>query len=72
MLDGDLVGRVDLKAHRSEGVLEVRGAFHEDDLDARAVAGPLRDELRLLADWLELGEVAFGERGNLIAALEKI
>lgn len=71
MLDGDLVGRVDLKAHRKTGTLEVRGAFHEADVDPKTVAGPLRDELARLAGWLELDTVTHGDRGNLMPTLAK-
>ena len=72
LLDGDLVGRVDLKAHRSAGVLEVRSAFHEEDVSPSVVAGPLCDELELLAGWLGLDSVSYGDRGNLVSALAKI
>jgi uncharacterized protein YcaQ len=71
LLDGDLVGRVDLKAHRKDGVLEVRGAFHEQDVAPASVVGPLRDELDLMAQWLGLETVAHGERGNLMPALRR-
>ncbi len=71
LLDGDLVGRVDLKAHRKTSTLEVRAAFHEDDVDPERIAGPLRDELARLAEWLELEEVTHGDRGNLIDALRR-
>ena len=71
LLDGDLVARVDLKAHRAEGVLEVRGAFGELDVSPASIAGPLRDELALMAQWLGLETVAHGERGNLMPTLRR-
>ena len=69
LLDGELVGRVDLKAHRDTGDLEVRTAHHEDGVDVPRVAGALRDELDGLASWLELDRVIHADKGNLIRAL---
>lgn len=69
LLDGDLVGRVDLKADRSSGVLQVLGAFAEDGRDRVRVASALAAELRSMAGWLGLTEVAVGPRGDLVAEL---
>ena len=69
MLDGELVGRVDLKAHRSEGVLEVRGAYHEPELEVGRVAAELRQELERMAGWLGLERVRVVVNGNLARAL---
>jgi uncharacterized protein YcaQ len=69
LLDGELVGRVDLKADRKAGKLHAKGVFIEEGQDERRVAGALADELRLMAEWLELDGVRVGRRGNLATAL---
>jgi uncharacterized protein len=69
LLDGELVGRVDLKADRMAGVLRVRGAFAEPTAHAPRVAAELAGELRTMADWLELDGVVADERGSLAPAL---
>lgn len=69
LLDGRLVGRVDLKADRTSGVLHVLGAFAEPGEDAAHVAAALALELKTMAAWLGLADVAVGERGDLVAAL---
>jgi uncharacterized protein YcaQ len=71
LLGDALVARVDLKSDRRDGVLRVPGAFLEAGADADAVAGPLADELRLAAHWLDLDRVVVGERGDLAAALRR-
>ena len=58
LLGDRLVARVDLKADRKAGCLRVIGTHIEPGVDERAVAGPLADELRLMADWLGLERVA--------------
>ncbi|MFI9510184.1 winged helix-turn-helix domain-containing protein [Nocardia sp. NPDC052566] len=65
LLDGELVGRVDLRAERASGRLSVPGAFAEPGRDTPEVAAALRNSLREMADWLELDEVVIGDRGNL-------
>ena len=65
MLDGELVGRVDLKADRTAGALRVVGAFVEPGQEPARVAGALAVELQTMADWLGLGDVAIEERGDL-------
>ena len=64
-----LVARVDLKSDRQAGVLRVRGAFAEPDVDTTLVAAELADELRLLSEWLGLGGVSAARKGDLAAAL---
>ena len=71
LLDGELVGRVDLKADRSLGVLQIIGAFAEASQDRRRVAAAMAGELQTMAGWLGLGAVAMGERGDLAAALRR-
>lgn len=69
LLDGMLVGRVDLKADRANDVLHVVGAFTETQQRSPRVAGPLAGELRTMATWLNLSEVTVGTRGELAAPL---
>jgi uncharacterized protein YcaQ len=69
LLDGRLVGRVDLKAERTADALNVVGAFTEPGQDASRVAEALAGELRSMATWLGLGEVTVGDRGDLVVAL---
>jgi uncharacterized protein YcaQ len=69
VLGEELVARVDLKAERNKGVLSVKGAFAEEGQDHEYVAANLADELKLMADWLGLKQVAAGRKGNLIPAL---
>ena len=73
LLDGQLAGRVDLKADRSAGVLRVQAAWIEDDLDAPEergyVAEHLEAELAAMAGWLGLGTVGVRRRGTLAADL---
>ncbi|NMN94160.1 winged helix-turn-helix domain-containing protein [Antrihabitans stalactiti] len=65
LLDGVLVGRVDLRAERGSGRLLVPGAFAEPGHETPRVATELAASLRQLADWLELDDIVVGERGNL-------
>lgn len=69
LLDGRLVGRVDLKADRTAGALNVVGAFAEDGQDSARVASALAGELQTMASWLGLAGVAVGERGDLAREL---
>lgn len=71
LLDGQLVGRVDLKAERARDALHVVGAFTEPGQNTGRVADALAVELRTMASWLGLGEVTVGERGDLVGALGK-
>ncbi|MCH9709236.1 MAG: winged helix DNA-binding domain-containing protein, partial [Actinomycetia bacterium] len=69
LLDGDLVGRVDLKADRAADALQVVGAFVEQGQSPSRVATALAVELEAMASWLGLDGVAVGERGDLVEAL---
>jgi uncharacterized protein YcaQ len=71
LLDGELVGRVDLKADRALGVLRVQGAFTEPGADPARVAPELAAELRLMAAWLGLDGVAVGIKGDLAPVLAR-
>ncbi|MDT5179978.1 MAG: uncharacterized protein QOJ95_4176 [Mycobacterium sp.] len=69
MLDGELVGRVDLKADRTRGALHALGAFTEPGVDRKRVAHAMAAELQSMAAWLGLDEVVVGTRGDLVDAL---
>ena len=71
LLDGRLVGRVDLKADRAAGVLNVMGAFAEPGQGAAQVASALAGELRTMAGWLGLAAVSVGDRGDVAAELRR-
>jgi uncharacterized protein YcaQ len=71
LLDGELVGRVDLKADRSANALNVVGAFIEADRSLSHVAPALAGELETMAGWLGLGGVTVGKRGDLAGELRK-
>lgn len=71
LLDGELVGRVDLKADRAAGVLRVPGAFAEPGVDLPRVTAELAEELQVMAEWLGLDGVEVGERGDLAAPLRR-
>ncbi|MBX9944018.1 MAG: winged helix DNA-binding domain-containing protein [Reyranella sp.] len=69
LLDDRLVARVDLKSDRAGSRLLVHAAHLEPGNEAAKVAGPLLEELRLMADWLGLEEVALPRAGALGKAM---
>jgi uncharacterized protein len=69
LLDGELVGRVDLKSDRAADVLHVVGAFIEPERSPSRVAEALAGELETMAAWLGLGGVRIGGRGDLVGVL---
>ena len=71
LLDGELVARVDLKADRGAGSLNVVGAFIEPGRDVARVADTLVGELQTMAGWLGLGRVIVGDRGDLAGELAR-
>jgi uncharacterized protein len=71
LLDGRLVGRVDLKAERTKKALHVVGAFTESGQRPSRVAEALAAELETMASWLGLGAVTVGKRGDLTPALRR-
>ncbi|HVU91481.1 MAG TPA: crosslink repair DNA glycosylase YcaQ family protein [Jatrophihabitans sp.] len=72
LLGEHLVGRVDLKADRQNGVLRVQSSWVEPGYDPSDVAPELAEELELAAQWLGLPEIAVVQRGDLAPALEKV
>jgi hypothetical protein len=63
--------RVDLKADRKAGVLRVAAAHREHHADAGRTARELAGELRLMAAWLGLADVAAEQHGDLAQELGK-
>jgi len=69
LLDGELVGRVDLKADRAAGRLLVQGAFAEEGADKIRVGEALADQLRGMAAWQNLSEIEVRPNGDLASHL---
>jgi hypothetical protein len=72
MLNGEIVGRVDLKADRVNSQLLVHAAYAEAGTAPPDIANSLADELRMMAGWLDLARVSIGRKGNLSGSLRKI
>jgi uncharacterized protein YcaQ len=72
LLGDRLAARVDLKADRVRSTLLVHAAHLETGQDARQVAGALREELRLMADWLGLESVSLSRSGALARAMGRM
>jgi uncharacterized protein len=72
LLGDRLVGRVDVKADRAAGVLQVRAAWSEHPSPPPEVAEELARELADLAGWLGLDSVAVWPRGDLAPALAAV
>jgi uncharacterized protein YcaQ len=69
-LQGETItARVDLKSDRAAGVLRVQAAHLEPGAKAEEAAPALAAELRLMAGWLGLDDVAVTKKGDLSAAL---
>jgi uncharacterized protein YcaQ len=71
LLGDSLIARVDLKADRSAGVLLVQSAWGEDGAPPDT-AEQLACELRRMAQWLRLDDVAVTGRGTLGPALRAL
>ncbi|MCC3267964.1 winged helix DNA-binding domain-containing protein [Arthrobacter gengyunqii] len=69
LLGEQIAARVDLKADRERRVLLVQAAHGEADAPAHT-AVELAAELRMMADWLGLGDVMVKPSGNLAEALK--
>jgi uncharacterized protein YcaQ len=64
-----LVARVDVRADRAGRRLVVAAAYRERHARSADVVHPLASELRALAAWLGLDEIAVERRGDLARAL---
>ena len=71
LLDGELVARVDLKAHRKEGALEARASHLEPGRNPAGVSRALATDLKAMATWLGLDEVKVAPEGDLAGMLGK-
>ena len=73
LLLGDrIVARVDLKADRQAGCLQVKGGSVEAGVKVNSVVASLDESLKQLARWLSLERVAVTtRRGDLMKALRK-
>ena len=69
LLGERFAARVDLKADRRNGVLQIPAAWIEPAADRDETAAALALELRRLAGWLGLDAVAAPERGDLAGPL---
>ncbi|MEM7651864.1 MAG: crosslink repair DNA glycosylase YcaQ family protein [Pseudomonadota bacterium] len=69
LLGDRLVGRVDLRANRTERILSVNAAFSEQGERPEKLQSALCEEIELLASWLDLETIKLGERGDLAAVL---
>jgi len=66
-----IVGRLDLKAERKAGSLNVRRVYVEDHADAPEVAASMAAELRELATWLGLARVDVERRDKFSRMLKQ-
>ena len=57
MLNGQMVGRVDLKADRANSKLSVHSVHTEKGINRASISDALNNELRAMSVWLELDEV---------------
>ena len=71
LLGDRIVARVDLKADRRAGILQVHAAYAEPGAPG-TTADELAVELEALAGWLGLSGVAVADRGDLSAALRSV
>jgi uncharacterized protein len=69
LLGENFAARLDLKADRKTGVLQVPAAWIEPGADPEETAAALVPELHRLAGWLGLTEVAPPQRGDLAGPL---
>lgn len=65
LLDGELVGRADLKNDRQAGVLRIQAAHVEAGCDPVRVGRHMLADIEAMASWLGVGELAQAKRGNL-------
>ncbi|GAA2544242.1 winged helix-turn-helix domain-containing protein [Winogradskya consettensis] len=69
LLGDTFAARLDLKADRKAGVLQIPAAWQEPAADPGETAAALAVELRRLASWLGLSAISPPERGDLAGPL---
>jgi uncharacterized protein YcaQ len=69
LMDDRIVARVDLKADRQAGTLLVKAAHPEAGIDTERVTAALANELRTLANWLNLDKIKVSRKGTFARAL---
>ncbi|MEV4702688.1 DNA glycosylase AlkZ-like family protein [Actinoplanes sp. NPDC049316] len=69
LLGDRFAARLDLKADRKAGVLQIPAAWLEPTADQEETAGALAVELRRLAGWLGLTDIAPPQRGDFAGPL---
>ncbi len=58
---GKLIGRLDAKAHRKQGIMEIKSLYFEDGVEiSEAVIKDLAKTLKSFADWHQTPEVKIG------------
>jgi uncharacterized protein YcaQ len=62
MLNGEMVGRVDMKADRASGVLLAQSVHTEKGVKRSSINEALTAELEAMATWLGLDRVQIGRR----------
>lgn len=72
MHEGRIVGRVDLKANRQAGTLEVRASHLERGASEKKTARALARELGTMARWLGLERIEVFTAGSLAGALRSM
>jgi uncharacterized protein YcaQ len=63
LLDDRIVARLDLKADRKNSRLLVLASHAEEDIDEERTVEALTEELRVLAEWLQLAKIKVSRRG---------
>ncbi|MCT4656090.1 MAG: winged helix DNA-binding domain-containing protein [Cohaesibacter sp.] len=71
LLGDQIVARLDLKANRQDGVLEVQACHLEGSADEDKVLTHLAPELERMAEWQGLSAIRAHPRGTLAAGLVK-
>ena len=72
LLNDEIVGRVDVKTHRKDSVLEIKAAYAEPGTNLTQVAIALHTELQQLAKLVVVDSLKFGRKGNLMRALRSV
>jgi uncharacterized protein YcaQ len=60
MMNGEMVGRVDLKADRAKGILQAHSVHTEKGVKRSVINEALNAELAAMATWLGLEQVQIG------------